>query len=246
MQCGLPPAAQLLRALIDDADVPTLPQTTPPPAPSLPARPGVLGHAETAGLLRTSGVPRVESVVVADPLALDAGALRFPVVLKGLVPGVIHKTERRLVAVGLADPLAVRVAADAMRAANPGLIAFELQPMLAGLEFLVGIKRGPGFGSVVILGWGGILAEAMGARAVEMAPIDRPLAAAMIARVDAHGLLDGVRGGPGLARAALTDTIVAVGRLAHGAGDRIVELDLNPVIVGTTTATAVDAVVILA
>lgn len=238
-------AARLLKALVDRAAYRPEPAPPAPPRFALPPASGPLDADAAAAMLAAFGIARAPASVV--PLGGDLGApardLGFPLALKGRVPGVVHKTERRLVALDLRDEASLRAAAAAMVRGNPDLAAFELQRMVSGLEVLVGVKRVPGLGAAVILGFGGILAEAMDVRAVEIAPFGGETAAAMVARVDRRGLLAGVRGGPPLARAALVETLVAVSRLAH-AVPRLAELDLNPVIVAADGAWAVDVVAV--
>ncbi|MBT6117863.1 MAG: hypothetical protein HOH66_08340, partial [Rhodospirillaceae bacterium] len=222
-----------------------------PPAASLGLdgfAPGLMAEGDALALLARAGVPLVPQAEAetAGGLAAAAAALGWPVVLKGVVPGVAHRTERGLVAVGLADEPALRAAAEAMAAANPDLSGYRLQAMVTGgVELLAGVVRDPHLGPAVALGWGGVLAEAMGAPVVEIAPLDEGIAQAMIDRLDPHGVLAGWRGRPAADRAALARLLVALGELAHAGRERIAEIDLNPVIVTPDGALAVDAVIVL-
>ena len=183
--------------------------------------------------------------VGADPAAA-AQAFGFPLVLKGIVPGIAHKTEHGLVCVGLNSASAVREAAAAMRKKVPGLTGFAVQPLLGeGIEMIVGVKAEAKVGAVVLLGFGGIYAEAMGAPAVEAAPFSRAAAESMIDRVDRKGILRGYRTGRPYARDQLAELLVAVGRLAGDERRRVAEIDLNPVIVRPGGVAAVDWLVVL-
>ncbi len=208
---------------------------------------GALGDCEAGALLADYGIALIESVEVASggAPAAAAGRLGFPVALKGVVPGVHHKTEHDLVRLGLADAAAVADAARELAARTPGLSGYVLQPMAGGVEFIVGVKSDPAIGPAVLLGFGGVLAEAMARRAVELAPLDARVADAMIDAVDARGVLAGYRTGRSLARSALRDLLVALGRLAWEQRARLAEIDLNPVIVDAARAVAVDALVVL-
>jgi acyl-CoA synthetase (NDP forming) len=196
--------------------------------------------------LAACGVELVAEHVV--PRDGDVGAvaavLAGPVALKGIVPGLLHKTERGLVHLNLAGADAAAEAAAAMARDNPDLVAFGVQPMVQGFEFLIGVKNDPRIGPAVILAFGGVLAEAMERRAVALAPLDDAEAEAMIGQVDAKRLLDGWRGSPALARDALRSMLVAVGRFAWRQRSVVAELDLNPVIVTPERAVAVDWVVV--
>lgn len=210
--------------------------------------PGLMAEGDALALLARARIPLVAQAeaATAGGLSAAAEALGWPVVLKGVVPGVAHRTERGLVAVGLADGEALARAARAMAAANPDLSGYRLQAMVTGgVELLAGVVRDPHLGPAVALGWGGVLAEAMGAPVVEIAPLDVAIAQSMIDRLDPQGVLSGWRGRPAADRAALAGLLVALGDLAHAGRERIAEIDLNPVIVTPDGAVAVDAVVIL-
>jgi acetate---CoA ligase (ADP-forming) len=121
--------------------------------------------------------------------------------------------------------------------------AFLVQPMLTdAIEFAIGIQSDLALGPAVLLGFGGIYIEALGAPVIEMAPINAATAEAMIRAVDRKDILGGYRTGKRRDRAALADALVAAGRLAWNLRDRIESLDLNPVIVCERGAFAVDAV----
>jgi acyl-CoA synthetase (NDP forming) len=210
--------------------------------------PGLMAEGDALALLARARIPLVAQAEAgkAEGLEPAAESLGWPVVLKGVVPGVAHRTERGLVAVGLGDAEALGAAARAMAAANPDLSGYRLQAMVTGgTELLAGVVRDPHLGPAVALGWGGVLAEAMGAPVVEIAPFDEGIARAMIDRLDPHGILAGWRGRPAADRTALARLLVAFGDLAHAGRERIAEIDLNPVIVTAEGAVAVDAVVVL-
>ena len=202
------------------------------------ARP--LAPADVLALLAETGVPHVETRVVdsaeaALAAASEAGA--GPFVLKA--GGLLHKSDSGGVTVGLADPEAVGAAAGSMLdRLRDAALPLLLQRQVAGTELLVGLRREPGVGAIVAVGVGGVLAEVIG---------DIRHAAVPIARAHARELVDGLRGRPLLAGhrgrppadvEALVDVILAVGRLAERHPE-IVELDLNPVMVGPAGAGAV-------
>lgn len=215
--------------------------------PELPEAGGLLGDAEAKSLLRASGVPLVpeESVGSTAEAVAAAARLGYPVVVKGVVDGVAHKTELGLVALALDGADAVAAACDAMRSrAGTALRGFLVQPMVhGGVEFVVGVKTDRSLGPAVLLGLGGLFVEAYGKPAIEMAPVSSETAQAMIAAVDRKGILDGYRTGRALDAAGLERTLVAVGQLAWVLRGRIQGLDLNPVVVTAEGTWAVDAVV---
>ena len=208
---------------------------------------GALSDEETRKLLTEYRVPFVAERIVQDSAAAAAAAseLGFPVVLKGIVPGCLHKTEKGLVRVGLSDSAAVlRHAAD-IAARVPELSGFHVQKMIKGLELIVGVNSDPDYGAAILLGFGGIFAEAMDRRAIEAIPISEQLAQKMIDQIDRQGLMSGYRTGVALSRVGVAQLLCAVSDLADANRDRISEIDLNPIIVTGSQCVAVDAVVVL-
>jgi acyl-CoA synthetase (NDP forming) len=209
---------------------------------------GTLESGAARRLLDAYGVAMVDERVVpigVDPADEALGAFDFPVVLKGIAPGVAHKTEQGLVATGLRSPEAMRDAAAAMRRSNRELAGFAVQRQMDGIEMIVGVRSDPRMGAVVLLAFGGIFAEAMGEPAVAAAPLSRATAESMIDRIDRRGILRGYRTGRTYAREGLVELLLAVGRLAAIERRRVAETDLNPVIVGAGEAVAVDWLVVL-
>lgn len=248
----LRPAIAALSALYEQARIAASPGQKPwsgkAGGDSLPEAAGLLGDDIARRFLVGKGVPLVEERVAAsiDEAAAHSRQLGFPVVLKGRMPGVAHKSELGLVVVGLGSAEAVRSAAEAMSARVAGLDGFVVQRMVTeGVEFVIGVTSDPALGPAVLLGLGGIFVEAIGAPVIEMAPLDLATAQAMIDRVDPKGILGGYRTGKPLDHEGLLRTLLAVGDLAWANRDRIAEIDLNPVIVGPRETCAVDAVVSL-
>ncbi len=216
--------------------------------------PGVvrtLPELESLELLRAAGlpVPAVERARDADEAVAAAGRIGYPVVLKLDATGLAHKSDVGGVRVGLSDADAVRAAAAELLGIAPPagatvrglLVAAMAEP---GIELIVGVRRDPQFGPAVLVGLGGVLAEALDDVAIRIAPVPREEALAMLDGLRGARLLDGFRGGPGVDRGAVADLVVAVGALAAARPD-IRELDLNPVIAGPSGATIVDALVVL-
>jgi len=100
-------------------------------------------------------------------------------------------------------------------------------------------------GPAVLVGTGGIFAEVMADTAVRPLPLDRRDASEMLDSLKGQVLLRGARGKDKADRKALLDMILSVARLASAAGERLEELDLNPVIVDSSGAVAVDWLVVL-
>ncbi|HZM73598.1 MAG TPA: acetate--CoA ligase family protein [Candidatus Polarisedimenticolia bacterium] len=224
----------------------------------------VLSERDSLGLLRDAGLPVVDAVAAADADAAveAADALGYPVVLKLDVAGLAHKSDVGGVRLDLRTPDAVRAAATELleRGAHLPPSAYEasfiaegphapagllVEPMAEpGLELIVGLVRDPQYGPAVLVGLGGILAEAIDDTVLALAPIAHTEALEMLEGLRGSAILDGVRGRPPIDRSAVADMIVTLARLGRERPD-IVEIDLNPVIAGPSGAVAVDALVVL-
>jgi acyl-CoA synthetase (NDP forming) len=101
-----------------------------------------------------------------------------------------------------------------------------------GLELILGVKRDPQFGPVVMVGAGGVLVELMGDVEVALAPLSAERAEAMLKRLKIWPLLQGFRGQPRRDIGAVVDALVKLGQLAAALDGRLLELDINPLLVG--------------
>jgi acetyl-CoA synthetase (ADP-forming) len=207
-----------------------------------------LSEAESKQLLARHGVPVPAEAVAASPeeAAEAAGQIGFPVVVKLCGPAIAHKTERGLVKLGLGDRAAVEAAAaELLAAARPddGDVGLLVGAMVSGArELIAGFVRDDEFGPCVMLGIGGILAEAVGDVAFRLAPLDTVDAEDLIDELANQALLGPVRGEPAVDRAALTGILLGLAALAEG-DERIRSIDLNPLIVADGIPVAVDALV---
>jgi len=207
-----------------------------------------LSEAASKELLAAYGVPFPDERVVASAGAAvaAAGALGYPVVVKLGGDGIAHKTERGLVRLGLGSPDAVEEAATALLAAatpSDGEVHLLVAPMLrATRELIAGLHDDPTFGMTVMLGVGGILAEAVADVAFRLVPIERVDAEEMLDDLATQRLLGPFRGEPAVDRAAVVDVLVGLSAAA-GARPDIASADLNPLLVVDGRPVAVDALV---
>jgi acetate---CoA ligase (ADP-forming) len=216
-------------------------------APSIaaPERGGSLPWGPAAALLAGAGLRLAPEVIVRDEIEARAAApsIRYPVAVKVLGP--LHRTDVGGVRLGVSGPDEL---AAAVRELRPLGEACLVQPMIAGLEVLVGALRDPELGPFVLVAPGGVRAELYNERAMTPAPCDEASADGLIRDCRAlDRLLGGHRGGGSRDRAALVDAVVCASALAAGLGPRLAAFDLNPVIVGPPGAGAivVDARIIL-
>jgi acyl-CoA synthetase (NDP forming) len=109
-----------------------------------------------------------------------------------------------------------------------------------GKELLLGAVRDPQFGPLVMVGIGGIYVEVLRDTATRLAPVSAGEALGMLDELKMAALLRGVRGEPPVDRAALAETISRFADLAADCPD-LVEVELNPLVAGTTGVITVDA-----
>lgn len=187
------------------------------------------------------GLAHTEDEAVAIASRLDG-----PVVVKAVGSRITHKTERGLVALNLLGDDAVRDAASSLLSLTESEDATLLvERMLSGKrEFMIGMKRDPLFGPVIIFGVGGIFAEAHKDIALGVTPLEDRDIEGMLGGIRAGALLGEFRGMPAVDRAALTSAIRALAQIAED-HPAVMEIDVNPLIVEGSTPVAADALVIL-
>ena len=206
-----------------------------------------LSEARSRRLVAGVGVAVSDWATASDPEGAveAAAAMGLPVVIKLCGDAIAHKTERGLVRLSLGSTDEVRAAAtELLAAATPddGDVELLVSTMVRGSrELIAGMVRDPQFGPCVMLGVGGVLAEAVADVAFRLAPLDAHDAHDLIDDLSAQALLRAFRGEPAVDRDALADTLHALGALA--ADPTVVSIDLNPLIVVDGLAVAVDALV---
>jgi acetyl-CoA synthetase (ADP-forming) len=207
-----------------------------------------LSEAASKELLATFGVsfPTERVVSTAADAAAAAAEIGFPVVVKLGGDAIAHKTERGLVRLGLGSVDQVRDAAEALLAAatpDDGEVHLLVAPMLrATRELIAGLHDDPQFGMTVMLGVGGILAEAVADVSFRLVPITRVDAEEMIDDLALQALLGPFRGEPAVDRAAVADVLLGLSEAAAQRAD-IASADLNPLLVVDGRPVAVDALV---
>lgn len=188
----------------------------------------------------------------ADDAVAVAKRIGFPVAMKAQAALLAHKTEAGGVILNIADEAALRAAwqklHDNVARAQPGLKldgALVEKMSAKGLELVVGAKRDPMWGAVVLVGLGGILVEALGD--VRLLPADLSEAAITeeLHKLKAAKLLGGFRGSPAVDVAAVAQVAAAVGRMMRTMPE-IVEIDVNPLVAHAKGqgATALDALIV--
>ncbi|HPW16881.1 MAG TPA: bifunctional acetate--CoA ligase family protein/GNAT family N-acetyltransferase [Candidatus Aminicenantes bacterium] len=215
---------------------------------------GPLSEAGSKELLAAYGIPVASPVLAdtADEAVRAAEAMGFPVVLKIRSPDITHKSDVGGVALGLADAAAVRAAFAAILASAAekapgarleGVTVQKMARVRDGLEMILGVKKDPTFGTVVMAGTGGTAAELYRDRAIGFPPLNERLARLMLEGLRMRPLLEGYRGRPAAAVDKLVEALV---RLSYLAADlpEVAELDINPLLVTPEGVLALDARVV--
>ncbi len=207
-----------------------------------------LSEADSRVVMTAAGVAVSPFALAAD----RAGAaeaiptLGFPLVAKLCGDTIAHKSERGLVKLGLSSADEALAAVDALLAAatpDDGEVTVLLSTMVDGKrELIAGLATDPQFGMTIMLGIGGVLAEAIADVAFRLVPIDRVDAHDMVDQLRSQKLLDAFRGEPAVDREAVADVLVALSELA-ASDPSIVSVDLNPLIIVDGKPVAVDALV---
>lgn len=216
------------------------PRDLPAPAALAQLGTGYQTESKVKQLLSSYGVKVAREAIAASPAAAaDAAAgFEFPVVLKVVSPDIVHKSDVGGVRVGLGSADEVAAAARAMaerigkEVPDARIEGFSVQEMVTGeVEVLIGVRRDPQFGPIVLLGMGGVAVEIMKDVAVATAPVSRERALQMVDELRMSPLLKGARGRPVVDIEAIVDAVERVSWLASDMGTQLVDLEINPLIV---------------
>ena len=202
----------------------------------------VIDEADAKAALAHFGVKVPNSAIAQTPdaIAQASSGLKFPVALKGL--GIAHKSEAGALALNLGSSKEVEAAARAMGDSADG---FLVEEMVEGTiaELLVGITRDPTGLFLLTIGSGGIMTELIEDSANLLLPTDKDEIATALAELKVARLLNGFRGRPAANMECVTDAIMQVCKYASAHADKLIELDVNPMIITQNDAIAVDALI---
>ena len=214
----------------------------PAPAPHLAGLPALAAGYQTEPAAKTLlaacgiAVPRERVTTTEAGAVAAAAAIGFPVVMKGVSARIVHKSDGGLVRLGLANAAAVAAAFAAIGAklalaGEPAPTFLVAEMLTGGQELIVGARHDPQFGPVVLVGAGGVLVDLLDDVAVAPAPLGQSQALGMLRGLRLWPLLAGYRGRPALDVDAAAAVLVQVGALAAQLGERLRELDINPLLV---------------
>ncbi|WP_009522944.1 acetate--CoA ligase family protein [Imbroritus primus] len=222
---------------------------------TLPRLPdGVVPSVQGVSLLKDAGIPMAPVALATSEDHAVALWHKFGkgVALKIESTAITHKSDIGGVLLNLNDEAAIRtgyrsILANAARHCPDAKVDGVLvQPLASGhVELVVGVKRDPSFGMIVMVGSGGVLVEVMRDVAFRRAPFAEDEAARMLGELRMGALLDGVRGKPAVDRAQICNLLASLSRWAAEMEDQLEELDLNPVLVGPDGPVGVDCVMVI-
>jgi len=212
-----------------------------------------LTERQAKAALSLYGIPVVHEQLErsAKDAAAAASFIGFPVVLKVESPDIPHKTEAGGISLNLRTEQEVAAAfdtimANAKRYAPQARINGVLvQPMAkAGVEVMVGVKRDPLFGPLVLVSLGGVFVELLKDSVVDLAPVNREEALAMLDKLKGRDIFKGFRGAPPVNPDRLAEVIVRVSEFGADQSGEFIELDINPLICAGDECIAVDALIV--
>ena len=219
--------------------------------PALPS--GPIGEAEALRALGKAGIPAIECHLAIDAKSAIEAARKigFPVVMKIASPDILHKSDIGGVLIGVASEAQVEKGFEELlacaRRAHPEariqgcLIAPKIE---GGTEIVLGANLDPVFGPVVMVGLGGIFVELLRDVSLRLAPVGLEEAHAMLRELKGFKLLEGARGRPSSDKEAIARAIVDLSSFALAHAHEIVSCDINPFLVLSKGAVALDAVIV--
>lgn len=204
---------------------------------------------KTINILEKNKLPVSKMILVksVENAIENAEKIGYPVVLKIFSKDVIHKSDMGFIKTKIDDPEELKSAYEDMKKKITKRKVKDyniiLQKMEEGLEIIIGLKRDPQFGPVVIFGLGGIFVEVLKDTSLRILPIDKNEALEMIKEIKSYPILEGIRGQKPVDIDHLANLIVKVSDLSKN--KKIQEIDFNPVIADERSSKIVDARILI-
>jgi acetyltransferase len=215
----------------------------------------ILSETVSKALLEAYEIPVTKPMAARseDEAAEMARRIGYPVVLKVLSPQITHKTDVGGVVLDIKNEEAVRTSyrqiVERAKAARPdaevqGVTVQSMVRARDGYELILGAKKDPTFGAVIMVGTGGIAAEVLKDRVLGFPPLNESLARRMLESLKSWPLLEGYRGRPGVNLDRLIETLM---RFSYLIADypEIKEIDINPLVATPADVLALDARVVI-
>jgi acyl-CoA synthetase (NDP forming) len=225
---------------------------------AIPARPARRRNAVRSlhGQTRTSWLPVERAMALLDAFGINrppgglartkseaitlAAEIGFPVALKVADPELVHKSDAGGVVLNVGDPDHLQASWDLIADRTHARSGCYVQKMTSGVtEMLLAVQIDPQFGPILTVGAGGLLAELLADVQIRRLPVNARTAREMLEGLALWPVLAGYRGAAGADVSAVAAAMAAVSKLATQTGQDIVELEINPLIVGAAGAGAV-------
>lgn len=202
---------------------------------------GWVGAADAADLLNEYGLTPSGAIAVgAHQVALTAQSVGFPVMIKVAEPHVLHGNQRGLVRVGLGSVDAVHTAATSFeREIGRDDVPVLVQPVVSGVELVIGLVRDPSFGPLVMVGAGGVNTDLLADRVYLLPPVHSTDVRRALRGLRCWPLLEGFRGSAPVDLDSVVQHVVAVGNLGQEVPE-VAEVEVNPVVVSASGCALVD------
>jgi acyl-CoA synthetase (NDP forming) len=157
-----------------------------------------------------------------------AGRMGYPVALKAVSHSLLHKSDKGGIALNVGDPMRLEAEWHRLQTVSADLAGIVVQKMVsASRELIVGAKRDPTFGPVVLVGMGGIMVELFKDVSMRLAPVGTAEALEMLGRLQGRKILGEFRGMKEADLRSVAEVIVQVSKLIHGF-PQVREIDINP------------------
>jgi acetyltransferase len=199
-----------------------------------------LSEHQSKKLLNSYGIPVTREKVVTSPheAVRFAEEIGFPVVLKIDSPDILHKSEAKVIRLGVSSKKEILQFYDEILknaekydpdAKINGVLVQEMTRN--GTEVMIGMSQDPQFGPTIAFGMGGIYVEILKDISLRVAPLSKFDAEQMVNEIKGHPILQGIRGKKRSDIEAIVDVLLRVARLAEDCRNTISEIDINPLIV---------------
>jgi len=209
---------------------------------------------QSFSLLRKNNIEIISSLFVKNlkDLKTAANKIKFPLVMKVVSQEITHKTDVGGIKLNLRTlneveeawrEIVKKISGKGEKKPQIKIEGVILQPMTKGKEVIIGMKKDPIFGPVIVFGLGGIFVEILKDVSMRVAPLNKKDAKEMIEEIKGYKILQGARGAEPINFIALEKVILSLSRLVLKYPD-IKEIDFNPVIVNKKEALIIDARII--
>lgn len=207
-----------------------------------------LSEYEAKQFLSSYNFPVVREIIVErrNEVQKAAQQIGYPLVVKGCSHEIAHKTEKGLIRTDLRTDIEALEAFDEINNKLKGYQgAVLLQEMVQGSrELVMGLTRDDQFGPCVMFGLGGIFTEVLKDVSFRKAPLEEDDALEMMREIKGNKIIDALRGMEAVDIKTLTGMLIEIGRIGLEY-DRVLEIDINPVIINRSKPVVVDALMIL-